>query len=176
MIELINGDRYFGEVIRVDKTTVEFASEIQGTISIPREKVALISFRPIEAAPAGARTPAPAQNRESSPTVPSAETLQELLKKIEKEGIDPGAVDQVQRELLSGADPQSQRMFQDMVGGLLGGKLSVADIRREAQNAASQLEELKGQLGAEAEILLDGYLSILQNFLNRSAPTPPARE
>ena len=46
------------------------------------------------------------------------------------------------------------------------------DIRVEAKSAADQLKELKRDLGEDAGGALDGYLTILENFLRETAPPP----
>src|SRR3954465_14756235 len=45
LLELTNGDHYSGIVIGMTKTNLEFQSEIQGVVKIPRDKVAKITLR-----------------------------------------------------------------------------------------------------------------------------------
>jgi hypothetical protein len=42
------------------------------------------------------------------------------------------------------------------------------DVRREAQSDADQLRALKRDLGPDAGDSLDGYLDVLDDFLNES--------
>src|SRR5437016_5403615 len=87
--------------------------------------------------------------------------------------LQPGATNimqQVQQQFLSGASPQANQKFNEMAGGLLTGKLNVADIRAEAAAAADQLRKLKHDSGDDAGAL-EGYLTILDNFLRETAPT-----
>jgi hypothetical protein len=80
-------------------------------------------------------------------------------------------VAQVRQQMLAGS-PEAGGKFDELVNGLMTGKLNVQDIRREAQMSAQQLEELKRELGDEAGDLLDSYLEILNGFLKEtSAPT-----
>src|ERR1700742_1685184 len=44
MIELVNGDHYLGKVVGMDSNYVEFVSDIQGKVHLPRNKVAQITF------------------------------------------------------------------------------------------------------------------------------------
>ena len=52
----------------------------------------------------------------------------------------------------------------------MSGKLTVDDIRKEAKSAADQLKELKRDLGEDGGWALDGYLTILDNFLRETSP------
>jgi hypothetical protein len=174
IIELRNGDRYSGEVIRMDKTNIEFLSEVQGRITIPREKVAAILLHP-QAKSAAVPAPETTADAVQKLNVPQSRQLQDVMRKIQREGIDESTLDQVQEQMLSGAGPEANRMFREMAGGLLSGKLDLSDIRSQAEQAASQIEELKADLDDDTGQLLDGYLSILKGFLQKTAPaTPPA--
>ena len=61
--------------------------------------------------------------------------------------------------------------FNELLGGLMSGKLSVDDIRAQAKTAADQLRALKREGGEEAGFAADAYLAILDHFLKE---TPPA--
>ena len=80
---------------------------------------------------------------------------------------DTNSIQQIQQQFLRDAGPEANKKFNDMITGFLGGKLSVSDIRAEAESAAKQLRAMKRDLGndADADSALDGYLSILDNFL-----------
>jgi hypothetical protein len=52
----------------------------------------------------------------------------------------------------------------------MSGRLSVSDIRAQAQAATDQIKQLKGELGDEAGGMLDGYLTILEKFLDEAKP------
>src|SRR4051812_25331278 len=65
LLELTNGDHYSGIVIALTKTNLEFQSEIQGVVKIPRDKVAKITLRestpkPVASVTVTPQTPAPA--------------------------------------------------------------------------------------------------------------------
>lgn len=167
VIQLLNGDRYSGEVVQMDKTHIEFISEVQGRITIPREKVAAILFHPEAKAAAAAASANPG---DAVQKIPSARDLQDLMREIQRDGIDDSTLNQVQEQMLSGAGPEANRMFREMAGDLLSGKLNLSDIRSQAEQAASQIEELKAELDEDTGQLLDGYLSILNGFLQKTAP------
>jgi hypothetical protein len=77
---------------------------------------------------------------------------------------------QVQQQLLTDASPEAKARFQELAGGYLTGNISESQIRAEAKAAADQLRKFKAELGADAGEELDGYLSILEGFLNEPAP------
>jgi len=52
----------------------------------------------------------------------------------------------------------------------MSGQLNVNDIRNEAKKGIAQIQQLKQQLGPQADESLDSYLTILQNFLNETSP------
>jgi hypothetical protein len=80
----------------------------------------------------------------------------------------PGATAEaakVKQQFLADADPAAKAKFDEMLGDLMSGKMTVADLRVQAKSAADQLRALKKELGPEADSTLDGYLSILESFL-----------
>ena len=79
-------------------------------------------------------------------------------------------IQQVQTQFLSEASPEAKDKFNELVGGLLSGKLTVNDIRAQAQAAADQVRAAKRDGGDNAGLALDGYLAILDQFLSETAP------
>ena len=58
----------------------------------------------------------------------------------------------------------------------MSGKLNLNDLRSQAKASIDQINQLKRELGPEAGDALDDYLTILQNFVDESAPArPPAK-
>jgi hypothetical protein len=86
-------------------------------------------------------------------------------------GSNTNLIQQVQKQFLSGAGPEANDKFNEMLGGLMSGKLSVDDIRAQAKTAAEQLRTLKREGGEEAGFATDAYLAILEHFLNETAPS-----
>jgi hypothetical protein len=70
---------------------------------------------------------------------------------------------------LSTAGPDANKKYNELLGGLMSGKLDVNDIRAEAASAANQIRALKRELGDDAGGSLDGYLTILESFLGETA-------
>ena len=166
-VEMQNGDRYFGRVLSLNTNTLVLQSDVVGRVNLPRGKVALITL--------GADIPTNAPGAPTSPNSRSAaptNTVLDLSASLRELGGNTNFIRQVQAQILGGAGPEANNKFNEMVGGLMSGKLTVKDIRAEAQSAAAQLKELKRDLGDDAGWAFDGYLAILENFLNETAPPP----
>ena len=164
VIECDNGDRYNGKVLSMDERQVKLQNEITGTLTIPRSRIVSINFR---AAQQATRLPAASTNRAPSRLPGQKGTLP----------IDDASIEQVQRELLSTADPAANQMFQEMVRGLQTGQLNLGDIRVKAQETLKELRALQEGLGdEEAAGLLNSYAAILENFVGKTPPVtnPPA--
>jgi hypothetical protein len=178
VIELVNGDRYYGSLIGVTQTNVELKSEIQGKVNIPRDKVATIMFR---------ETAAQRADVAKSITGKKNAKTSALADELRAQGINPKDIGKVPEEILSGANPEATAQFKDMVAGLMTGQLSVDSIRAQAQKSVEEIHAMKEDLGEEGGELLDGYLLILENFLKETdksdavkpkekAPTPPKKK
>ena len=159
VIELINGDRYYGNLIAVTQTNVEIKSEIQGKMNIPRDKVATIMFR---------ETAAQRADVAKSITGKKNAKTSALADELRAQGINPKDISKVPEEILSGANPEATGQFKEMVAGLMTGQLSVDSIRAQAQKSVEEIHAMKEDLGEEGGELLDGYLLILENFLKET--------
>jgi hypothetical protein len=73
--------------------------------------------------------------------------------------------------MLAGS-PEAASNYDEMVNGLMSGKLNMDELRREAKSSADQLRALKRDLGPEAGDSLDAYLDVLDNFLKETAAGP----
>jgi len=159
VIELVNGDRYYGSLIAVTQTNVELKSEIQGKVNIPRDKVATIMFRETAAQRAEvAKSITGKKNAKSSA----------LAEELRAQGISPKDISKVPEEILSGANPEATEQFKEMLAGLVTGQISTDSIRVQAQKSVEEIHAMKEDLGEEAGELLDGYLLILENFLKET--------
>jgi len=164
-LEMKNGDHYVGKVVSVTTNTVVFQSEVLGTVTLTREKVGAISLGAAAPTNIVASTPVPAKVDVSTNNAPDLSTALRRL------GTNNTSMKQVEQELLSG-NPEAQAKFNEMMKGLMTGKLTVNDIRAQARTAAEQLRDAKRELGDEAGTAVDGYLAILENFLKESGDTP----
>jgi hypothetical protein len=158
-VEMRNGDRYLGRIVSVNTNQVVLNSDLLGQLRLARSQIASIQF--------GVSNKAALTNAPASPTNDSAKVLSEL-----KEG--SGAAKKVEQDLLSEATPEVKAKYNEMVSALLNGKMTVADVRREAETAARQLRDLRRELGEESGGALDGYLAILEKFLNETPKAEPA--
>src|SRR6187549_3130383 len=97
IIECDNGDRYNGKVLSMDEKVVKLQNAITGTLTIPRNRIVGISFRPVQAQPVARATT-------NGPTIDP-----------NKVKIDGASIDRVQNEFLSTATPEANQMFQEMI-------------------------------------------------------------
>ena len=157
-----NGDRYVGKVLSLDTNALVLQSDVLGTVHLPRAKVAHVTL--------GSAATTNMQTSAASVAV----TNVDLSASLRQLGANTNFIQQVQAQFLSAAGPEANNKFNEMVGGLMSGKLTMNDIRVEAKSAADQLKQLKGELGEDGGWALDGYLAILENFLRETAPSAPA--
>ena len=169
-VETQNGDRFMGKVVSLTEDTLTFQNETLGTLTVPRAKVVSITFgvtTPVVAGSAAVRTnsavlakpmAAPAPASAAAATSKSSGSLRQL-------GANTALAQQVRKQLLSDAGPEANAKFDELLGGMANGTITMADIRAQAQSAANQLRALKGQQNDEYSSLYDGYLAILDRFL-----------
>jgi hypothetical protein len=167
-VEMLNGDRYIGKVLSLDNDTLVLQNEVLGTVRLPRGKVALITFRANPAAnPAQAATTS--TNRLAHlPALASTNANADVTAALRQLGANTNLIRQVQSQFLAGAGPEANAKFNELLSGLMTGKLSVNDIRREAKTAADQIRAARKDLGEEAGSAIDGYLAIIDSFLKET--------
>ncbi len=160
-IEMRNGDRYVGTVVSIDAKHLRLKNENLGTLRIERQKISTVHLG--DAAPA-------------SPVAGSPRSSTNALAAVKPTGgsaaTDQSVVDEIKGQFLAAAGPEANALFDSTVQGVLSGKITVGDIRSQAQAAANQIRKLQGELGGEGEAL-DGYLSILDHFLSETRNVSP---
>lgn len=170
-LQMQNGDRYAGKIVSVTSNVVVLQSEVLGRIALPREKVSALTFGSgitTNATPMVVTAPtSPA----TSPRV--ATTNMDLSAAFQDLGANTNFIQQVRQQMLAGADPAASQKYDELVSGLMGGRLSIDDLRDQAKVSINQINDLKRELGPEAGDALDSYLSILQSFVNETAPATP---
>lgn len=175
LLELTNGDHYRGIVISMTQSNLEFQSEIQGLVKLPRDKVASIRFHePVVSHPAAmTNTPSSTNAPLISPRADSAPASQAdaVVKQLRQQGVDPKLINQVQEQIFGKASPEAAQKFNETMDGLLSGKLSIQDIRGQAQNSIGQIKAARQELGDDAGEMLDGYLAILEKFVQETGPS-----
>jgi hypothetical protein len=170
-LELQNGDRFSGKVLSVSADTVVLESDVLGKITVPRQKVARLAFGTNAVAPAAA---GPATGMAVTTNLPTATALAVLLKTnaataaLRPPEADTNVIRKIREQMLGGS-PEAASKYDEMVASLLSGKMNVDDLRRQAQSSADELRELKRELGPDAGDSLDGYLTVLDQFLKESA-------
>ena len=113
----------------------------------------------------------------SAPSPNSPSTNLDLAAAFRSLGANTNFVRQVSQQLLSGS-PEATAKYDEMVDGLMSGKINLTDLRNQARTSINQINQLKKELGPDADDALDGYLSILQNFVGDAdvqMPVTPAR-
>lgn len=167
-VEMQNGDRYFGKVLSLDTNTVVLQSDVLGTVRLPRGKIAGVAFG-VNATTNATRF-ATMNPQRRAPTAAQTNGATDLSASLPQLGTNTDFIRQIQSQFLADAGPEANNKFNEMAAGLMSGKLTVNDIRAEAKTASAQLKELKRDLGDDTGAL-DGYLTILENFLHETTPT-----
>ncbi len=191
IIELTNGDHYRGKVVSMNSNTIEFNSEIQGKVHLPRNKVAQITFVevapkviartnatsvttvPTAAAPVSAAPLVANSAATSTTTSPHPATADEVVAQMRREGVQPQLMNQIQEQIFGKASPEASQKFEQTMNGLMSGQISVQDLRKQAQTAIQQARDAKKDLGGDAGEMLDGYIGILEKFVAETSPTTP---
>src|ERR1051326_5703761 len=157
-VNMQNGECYIGKVVTLSNETVVVQSDVLGVLKVPRGKIASITFG-TNAVTRAVQTPV-ATNSNS-----------DLTTAINQLRANPNAMQQVQQQMLAGADPKATEMFNQTMSGLLNGSLNLDDIRAQAKSAADQLRAAKKELGDDSGFAVDGYLAVLDGFLRETAIT-----
>jgi len=173
-LQMQNGDRYTGKIVSLTSNSIVLESAEIGTVTLPRSRVSAITFGTASATNAASITShAPVANA-ASPSAPAANT--DIAAAFRNLGGNTNFIGQVRQQMLTGADPAANQKYDELVSGLMSGQMSLSDLRNQARTSIDQINQLKRELGPQADESLDSYLTILQNFVNETepAPTPPA--
>jgi hypothetical protein len=178
-VTLRNGDVLNGKVLAMTTNTLTLQDDTLGTLTLARVKVSNITFGTAAmAAPAVApgfainsalNQPADA----GTPNTQANSVADSALRAIAREiGEHSNLVQEVEAQVMgSSASPEADSKFNEMLDELASGKLDMNGLRAQAQSAADQLQEYKKELGPDAGEEVDGYLSILNHFLNETSST-----
>jgi len=161
-LQMQNGDRYNGKVVSMSATNVVFQSDVIGTMSLPRGKVASLDFGTVQTNPTPPK-PLPLRMTGNSITNKAAGQLSQL-------SAQTNLIQQVQTKLLGDATPEANAKFNQMLNDLSTGKMSMGDLRKQAADAAEELRSDIKDMGDDTGIL-GTYLSTLDDFLNQSGGT-----
>jgi hypothetical protein len=166
-IVMQSGDQLVGRLVALTNDTLVVQSELLGTVRLPRSKVVSITLS-TSPVPNSVRLPV----QTNLPLVTAAAGTNagpDFSASLRQLGSNTNSVQQVRDQLLSTAGPDANKKYNELLGGLMSGKLDVNDIRAQAASAANQIRALKRELGDDAGGSLDGYLTILESFLGETA-------
>jgi hypothetical protein len=169
-IEMQNGDHYVGKVVALNGDTLVIQSELLGKVELPREKVAHITL----GAPKPARPVLPATPTSGLALArvnPTTNTTSDLPAAFRQLGAHTNLVKQIQSQFLGDAGPEANQQFETLLSGVMSGKITMTDLRAQAQSAADQLRALKKDSGESPGFAADAYLAILDHFLKEGAPS-----
>ncbi len=160
-VEMLNGDRYVGGVLSMSADTVFVQSDVLGQIKIPRNKVSTITL--------GVAVNHVTASAGSSPAAAVADPTGPLAQLTAHTNLVEG----IRKQFLAEAGPEANGKFDDLLSGLMSGKIDMNGLRAQAKSAADQLRSMKKDSGGDA--MLDAYLGILDKFLaEEPAPDPAA--
>jgi hypothetical protein len=171
-VEMQNGDRYNGKVLSVTADTVVLESEVLGKVTVPRQNVASLAFGANLAMPKASTNFARISGSTNLPVPVApqnpANTNTDLSAAFRNLGANTNFVRDIREQMLRDS-PAAASKYDEMVNGLMSGKLNLNDLRRESKSSADQLRALKRELGPEADDSLDTYLEVLDGFLKENA-------
>ena len=171
-LQMLNGDRYTGKILSMSSNAITLESDVLGKLTLPRNRVSIVTF-----GATAATNVAPAVSAASPAAVPSpntAATNTDLSAALRNLGANTNFIAQVRQQMLTGADPAASQKYDELVSGLMSGTMNLNDLRNQAKASIDQINQLKRELGPQADSSLDSYLSILQNFVNETPPAPAA--
>ncbi len=191
IIQLNNGDVIQADLLQVTEKTLRIRHEIFGELEIPRARVRAIvmadpkSGKSKKIKPDGTEaeqeTPkeiidrlvnkdfGPKAVKELEKDAKRQSTPQDAVEQLRREGLDPNLQRSLHLLLPGFGAPEVQGYFNDRVDGLMKGSITIQDIRKDAVGARDQLRELMDDLGQDGAAL-QGYYSILDNFIEKTKP------
>ena len=165
-VRLANGDLLNGRVLSLDDTQLRLESDTLGQINIPRAKVVSITL--------GDSVPAVTGTAPKAGSLPPAIGPEGVLKQLQVTGVNPKDLGEIQKMFPLLATPEASTYFNNTLKGLLGGGMSVGDIRKDAIRARDELKKATKGLGPDVEAAMAPYLTILEKFINETQPSPPS--
>jgi hypothetical protein len=161
-----NGDILNGTISSVSTNTLVLQNDNLGNLTLPRAKVATINFGTLATSFSASAT----NSQIRLPAVSPTNSMSDLAMALRGIRDQTNLIQQVQSQVLSSGNPDAVNKFNELLDGLSSGKIDINDLRVQAQSAADQLRSLKSGLGPNSSSEVDGYLSILDDFLQETAP------
>lgn len=185
-VEMSNGDRYVGRVLSLGTDTLVLQSDVLGNLRLPRSRISNILFEPRTAAASStnlsqfalvgprSRIASISNSVSKVSALTSTNASADFSALMQQLGANSNVLHQVQDQLLTGAGPEAQAKFNDLLGGLLSGKVDLAGLRAQAKSTLEQAKGMRGDLGEDGGGMLDSYLAILDGFLKETEPATGA--
>lgn len=170
-IQLVNGDNVSGKILSVDDKAVKLQSEVFGQLTIERGKIAAIFFGDAAPPKNNANNTSPIANLQAQAKPP--QPGQDVLDQLRNQGLDPATLQDIKKAFPLLTQPGAGKYFDESVAGLMSGKIGVQDIRKDAMKVIDEVNKLEKELGPQATQALRPYLSILENFVQRTEPAAP---
>jgi len=163
-----NGDKINGTVLSLGTNTLVIQNVNMGTVTLARAKVSAI-FLGTAAASLPPAVPADiiVTGKGATPPAPSDPDLASALRGLRDQ---TNLIQQVQTQILGSSSPDAVNKFNELLDGLSTGRISINDLRAQAQSAADQLRQFKKDMGPATAVEADAYLAILDQFLRDTAP------
>ncbi|MGP8200550.1 MAG: hypothetical protein ACLQU4_13730 [Limisphaerales bacterium] len=171
-VQMQNGDRYAGKVLSMTANAVVLQSDVLGRITLPRGKVAAINLGAIATSPVVQPLVARATNQTGAASLVLTNANPDIAAALRQLGGNTNFIEQIRKQFLSEAGPEANDKFDEMVAGLMSGKIDMNSLRAQAKAAADQIRALKSQ--GDVGEPPDSYLAILDNFLKQTVPPAPA--
>ena len=171
-VQLQNGDHYSGKIISMTTNSIVLESDVLGNVTLPRSKVTSLEFGTTTtttnttARVANVTNAAPSVKHAAS----ASTTNTDVTAALRRMGANTNFIQQVREQMLKDANPEANQKYDELVTGLMSGKLNANDIRTEAKKSIVQIQQLKQELGPQSEEMLDSYLVVLQKFVNEPDP------
>jgi hypothetical protein len=181
-VYLLNSDQLNGKVVSLNDKELILKSDTLGEIKIPREKIMTIHLGEVKI-PYQMYPEPPTFNALPYPTLapttlqPSAEKqrepgLEDIFKKLQNSKELSGNIEKLEGEFPLLMVPEVRKYFDDTVGGLITGEVSIESLRKQAIEARNQVKELEAELGPQGADALKPYMSILDKFIRESEKSP----
>src|SRR5207247_10888774 len=135
MLQMLNWDLYLVSSLSLDTTSLVLRSDVLRTVRLPRGKVALVTLGESPATNV-TRGPLTTDSQRNAPAVAPTNGVVNLSAPLRQLGANTNFIKQIQAQFLADAGPEANHKFNEMVDGLMNGKLTVNDVRAEAKSAA----------------------------------------
>ena len=162
-----NGDTLNGKVLAMTAKTLTLQDENLGTVALPRAKVKALVFgtgATISSLPATSSTNLIVTGPQAMPANPNSD-LAKMFRGVREH---TNLIEQVEGQVLGSASPDAMNKFNELLDGLASGQIDMNSLRAQAQSAADELRQYKGELGPEFGNEADTYLAILNSFLKET--------